>query len=117
MASKKTSLEQLQADVRSRLQTEKLDPKELLKLELLSSLEKYTKAMFKAQYRRSFAMNDHFKMIFKALEDVVDGKCKRLIINMPPRYGKCLSLDTTVFTPNGLKTIGDIVESLLCRQF
>ena len=84
----KTSLEQLQADVRSRLQTEKLDPKELLKLELLSSLEKYTKAMFKAQYRRSFAMNDHFKMIFKALEDVVDGKCKRLIINMPPRYGK-----------------------------
>lgn len=88
MASKKTSLEQLQADVRSRLQTEKLDPKELLKLELLSSLEKYTKAMFKAQYRRSFAMNDHFKMIFKALEDVVDGKCKRLIINMPPRYGK-----------------------------
>ena len=88
MASKKTTLEQLQADVRSRLQTEKLDPKELLKLELLSSLEKYTKAMFKAQYRRSFAMNDHFKMIFKALEDVVDGKCKRLIINMPPRYGK-----------------------------
>ena len=88
MASKKTSLEQLQADVRSRIQTEKLDPKELLKLELLSSLEKYTKAMFKAQYRRSFAMNDHFKMIFKALEDVVDGKCKRLIINMPPRYGK-----------------------------
>lgn len=88
MASKKTTLEQLQADVRSRLQTEKLDPKELLKLELLSSLEKYTKAMFKAQYRRSFAMNNHFKMIFKALEDVVDGKCKRLIINMPPRYGK-----------------------------
>src|SRR5574344_1910913 len=88
MASKKTSLEQLQADVRSRIQTEKLDPKELLKLELLSSLEKYTKAMFKAQYRHSFAMNDHFKMIFKALEDVVDGKCKRLIINMPPRYGK-----------------------------
>ena len=86
--AQRTTLEQLQADVRSRIQTEKLNPKELLKLELLSSLEKYTKAMFKAQYRRSFAMNDHFKMIFKALENVVDGKCKRLIINMPPRYGK-----------------------------
>lgn len=84
----KTTLEQMQADIRQRLQTEKLDPKELLKLELLSSLEKYTKAMFKAQYGRSFAMNGHFKAIFKALEDVVDGRCKRLIINMPPRYGK-----------------------------
>lgn len=86
--SKKTTLEQLQADIRNRIQTEKLNPTELLKLELLSSLEKYTKALFKAQYRRSFVMNDHFKMIFKALEDVVDGKCRRLIINMPPRYGK-----------------------------
>lgn len=84
----KSTLEQLQADVRSRLQTKKLDPKELLKLELLSSLEKYTKAMFKAQYKRSFAMNSHFRKIFEALESVVDGKCKRLMINMPPRYGK-----------------------------
>ena len=64
------------------------NPKELLRLELLTSLEKYTKAMFLAQYRRSFIVNDHHKRIFKALQDVVDGKCRRLIINMPPRYGK-----------------------------
>lgn len=84
----KTTLEQMQTEVRSRLASEKLDPKELLRLELLTSLEKYTKAMFKAQYHRSFAMNTHFKKIFSALEAVVDGKCKRLMINMPPRYGK-----------------------------
>lgn len=64
------------------------DPKELLRLELLSSLEKYTKAMFKAQYQRSFIVNRHHKMIFNALQDVVDGKTKKLIINMPPRYSK-----------------------------
>lgn len=88
MAVVKTTLEQMQAEIRSRIKTEQLDPKELLRLELLSSLEKYTRAMFKAQYHRSFAMNKHFKEIFSALEAVVDGKCKRLIINMPPRYGK-----------------------------
>lgn len=64
------------------------DPKELLRLELLSSLEKYTKAMFKAQYKRSFIVSRHHKMIFNALQDVVDGKTKKLIINMPPRYSK-----------------------------
>lgn len=87
-APRQSALETLQREVRSRLQSDRFDPTELLRLELLSSLEKYTRAMFKAQYHRSFTMNPHFKAIFKALEDVVDGKCRRLIINMPPRYGK-----------------------------
>lgn len=67
---------------------EQVNPREMLRLELLTSLEKYTKAMFLAQYRRSFIVSDHHKRIFAALQDVVDGKCKRLMINMPPRYGK-----------------------------
>ena len=65
-----------------------VDPKELLRLELLTSLEKYTKAMFYAQYKRPFITSEHHLRIFNALQDVVDGKCRRLIINMPPRYGK-----------------------------
>ena len=88
MSKNKTSIEQLQANIQSRLKGQQLDPKELLRLEMLSSLEKYTKAMFKAQYHRSFAMNHHHRLIFEALQDVVDGKCNRLIINMPPRYSK-----------------------------
>lgn len=83
-----TSLEKLQADIRAKIQTKQIDPKELLRLEMLSSLEKYTRAMFKAQFHRSFAINFHHKLIFEALQDVVDGKCNRLIINMPPRYSK-----------------------------
>lgn len=59
-----------------------------VRLEMLSQLEKFTRAMFKAQYKRSFIVNKHHKRIFEALQDVVDGKCNRLIINMPPRYGK-----------------------------
>lgn len=65
-----------------------VNAKELLQLELLTSFEKYTKAMFKAQYKRSFVVAEHHKRIFEALQDVVDGNCKRLIINIAPRYGK-----------------------------
>lgn len=38
-----------------------VNPKELLQLELLTSFEKYTKAMFKAQYHRSFIVAEHHK--------------------------------------------------------
>lgn len=65
-----------------------VNPKELLRLELLTSFEKYTKCMFKAQYHRSFIVAEHHKKMFSALQDVVDGNCKRLIINIAPRYGK-----------------------------
>jgi len=59
-----------------------------LRLEMLTSLETYTRAMFRAQYNRSFTVNDHHRQLFDALEAVVDGDIKRLIINMPPRYSK-----------------------------
>ena len=65
-----------------------VDVKELLRLEMLTSFEKYTKVMFKAQYGRSFIVAEHHKKIINALQDVVDGKCRRLIINVAPRYGK-----------------------------
>ena len=85
-----------------------VNPKELLQLELLTSFEKYTKAMFKSQYHRSFIVAEHHKKMFDALQDVVDGKCKRLIINIAPRYGKCHCLTDEVFTSKGLKRIKDI---------
>lgn len=65
-----------------------MSPTELLRIELLSSLRKYTQAMFKVQYHRSFIIAEHHEKMFEALQDVVDGKCKRLIINIAPRYGK-----------------------------
>lgn len=60
----------------------------MLRLELLTSFEKYTRCMFKAQYNRSFIVAEHHKRIIEALQKVVDGDCKRLIINIGPRYGK-----------------------------
>lgn len=86
----KRTLSEMQQQVitAENLRAPQVNAMELLRLEMLTSFEKYTKAMFKAQYKRSFIVADHHKRIFQALQDVVDGKCRRLIINMPPRYGK-----------------------------
>lgn len=87
-----------------------VNPVEMLRLEALTSFEKYTKLMFKAQYKRSFIVAEHHKKIFEALQDVVDGKCKRLIINIAPRYGKCVSKDTLITLATGeRKKIADIL--------
>lgn len=85
-----------------------VNPVEMLRLEALTSFEKYTKLLFKAQYKRSFIVAEHHKKIFEALQDVVDGKITRLIINIAPRYGKCHCLTDEVFTYEGLKQVKDI---------
>lgn len=86
--AKKETLQQMQERIRGTVGTDTIDPTQVLRLEMLSSLETYTKAMFKAQYKRSFVVNSHHRAMFEALQDVIDGKCKNLIINMPPRYSK-----------------------------
>lgn len=85
------------------LKPSQVNAKELLRLEMLSSFEAYTKAMFKAQYKRNFIVAEHHKKIISALQDVVDGKCTRLIINMPPRYGKCCAIGTQITLADGTR--------------
>lgn len=78
-ASKETSMS---------LATPNLSATDLLRLELLGSFKKYVALMFKAQHGRSFVMAWHHERIIEVLEDVIDGKITKLIINMPPRYSK-----------------------------
>lgn len=102
------SLKEMQETALDATKPGTVNPVEMLRLEALTSFEKYTKLMFKAQYKRSFIVAEHHKKIFEALQDVVDGKITRLIINIAPRYGKCHCLTDEVFTYNGLKQIKDI---------
>ena len=90
MRTPKQTLSEMQQRVidAQSIRPSQVNAKELLRLEMLSSFEAYTKAMFKAQYKRNFIVAEHHKKIMKALQDVVDGKCTRLIINIAPRYGK-----------------------------
>jgi len=55
-----------------------------------SSLLNFTRHFFRATRNSGFIVNDHHRKICEALEDVMDGRTTRLIINMPPRYGKSL---------------------------
>lgn len=53
-----------------------------------------TDTLFAARYffrmheNRQFIVGEHHKLIANALDRVFAGKCKRLIINLPPRYAK-----------------------------
>lgn len=54
------------------------------------SLLNFTRHFFRITRNSQFLVNDHHLRICEALEDVINGKTTRLIINMPPRYGKSL---------------------------
>jgi predicted phage terminase large subunit-like protein len=48
----------------------------------------FTRYIFKENTRRNFTVSPHFVLIANKLMEVINGKVKRLIINIPPRYGK-----------------------------
>lgn len=58
--------------------------------------------------RGSWRMAAHHAVMDLALTKVADGEIKRLIVEMPPRHGKALALDTPLPTPTGWTTIGEV---------
>lgn len=59
-----------------------------LKAYCLSDSLNYTKYFFKQKTGRRFIVNSHHKLICDALNDVLNGKITKLIINIAPRYSK-----------------------------
>lgn len=59
-----------------------------LKAKLLYDPLFFTRFFFKHQYNRKFIVGDHHVQICKKIKKVLNGETTRLIINMPPRYGK-----------------------------
>ena len=53
-----------------------------------SSMLNFTRYFFKQRYGRKFVVNWHHEVICNALDKVVKGDIKRLIINIFPRSGK-----------------------------
>jgi predicted phage terminase large subunit-like protein len=58
------------------------------KYKCLESLLFSTRYFFKQNHKRKFVIGDHHKKICDALERVLRGELKRLIIEIAPRYGK-----------------------------
>ena len=61
---------------------------DLLKTWTLHSVLNFTRYFFKQKFKRKFVVGQHHVKIAQALDRVLAGECKRLIINIAPRYGK-----------------------------
>ena len=61
---------------------------DLLRAWTLKSSLNFTRYFFKQGNDTKFIIGRHHKLICDALDDVLDGKCNKLIINISPRYGK-----------------------------
>ena len=68
---------------------------------LLSSVSNFTRKMFAYMNNNELLIGKHHKIIFDALNRIVSGENNRLIINVPPRYGKTL-LVSQMFLAYGL---------------
>lgn len=67
----------------------------------LVSMEDFVDLNFKAKMQRDFVWGDHHRRICRALDDVIDGRVRKLIINIAPRYGKT-ELVSKMFVAYGL---------------
>lgn len=60
----------------------------IARLKCQQSLLYFTRYFFKMQHQRKFIVNHHHEVIIEAAERVIQGKCKRLCLTVPPRYSK-----------------------------
>ena len=61
---------------------------EVLQNKLISDTLFFTRYFFKVRFKRKFVVSSHHEIICNALNDVLNGKIKRLAISIAPRYGK-----------------------------
>lgn len=78
-----------------------VDVLSVAKTKCLKSLLFHTRYFFKQQYNRKFVIGEHHELICAALERILTGELKRLIINLAPRYGKT-ELAVKAFISHGL---------------
>lgn len=57
---------------------------------LSGSFMQFVTKMFQFTHGTSYIVGEHHRLIASALEEVVKGRCTKLIINIAPRYGKTL---------------------------
>ena len=92
----------IRTDLENKLLLEKLE-------EMMSTPQKRAWLMPAAfcQYasRGKWVIAPHLQLLNQYLMAVAGGQLKRLIINLPPRHGKALALNTPIPTPDGYKLI------------
>ena len=69
---------------------------------LLSSTLRFTQGFFQYMNGAPYIVGEHHVKICQYLDKVVKGEIQKLIINIAPRFGKCISPDMLVYTKEGL---------------
>ena len=67
---------------------DEMTERELTAAYCLESPLQFTRHMFKAVTGNRFVVGNHHRLICEKVADVLNGRTKRLIINIAPRYGK-----------------------------
>lgn len=67
---------------------ERINRNKVLKYKCEKSLLFFARYIYKENHNRKFIMSKHFEIIAELLESVVRCEVNRVIINIPPRYGK-----------------------------
>lgn len=76
--------------------------------ELLSSHLAFTRRFFVEKEGQPFSVAAFHEVMCWVLDRVYAGEIKRLIINIPPGFGKAIDCDTPMLTPSGWVRAGDI---------
>lgn len=72
----------------SSLDIERVKRRKVARVKCQASLLFFTRYFFKQVHKRKFKVMRHLERISDALERVLRGLCRRLLISVPPRYGK-----------------------------
>lgn len=84
------------------------------RIALGSSFLEFTKIFYYLRTGRTFDIShptsreSHYISIARELTKVFTGEKKRLIINVPPRYGKAIDINTPILTRQGWTVAGEI---------
>jgi intein/homing endonuclease len=74
----------------------------------LSSFKTFCLMAFRYVYRKNFIWNDHHTTMYRELLDVYLGNNQNLVINIAPRYGKCLPAGNKVLTDAGYIDVSEV---------
>lgn len=75
---------------------------------MLGDYERYIAEMFRIRQNKNFIFGEHHHRICEALMRVVRGETRKLIINIAPRYGKAIDINTPMLTVEGWKLAGEL---------
>lgn len=84
---------------------------------LLSSTLRFTTGMFSYINKAPYHVGEHHVKICEYLDRVIKGDIRKLIINIGPRYGKCVDADTRISTERGWVPAGEVKAGDMLYSF